>query len=315
MENKYFDTDTTPLRGATSSYSTGHICFIGPSNGSEKIRTAFNTLETEAYSALITDLGDIKKGHESDILAILNELAQEKNIPIYAASEDLTSSMTSEFWDHYLRPVVVTNRPLSNQDDLSYLGLQRHMYTDEFEIDSTKQLRLGVLRNNIESAEVVLRQADILFIDLNVLRLADNLGSNRSQVAGLMIEELCMIAKYAGAAHQIKGIIINGYDENADQYGMMAKSVGLLLYYILDGLEIRSRELNQKETIQRYTVISGEDSQELVFVEDKRSGRWWVEMYSEVAEEVVQLACSEKDYIDACNNVISDRITNLATNI
>ena len=86
-----------------------------------------------------------------------------------------------------------------------------------------------------------------------------------------------------------------------------------MTYYALDGYKIRTIEQSQKEQLQRYSVIPEHISQELVFVEDQRSSRWWIELYSDAAEEVVNMPCTRKDYEDACQNIISDRLTSLIT--
>ena len=119
------------------------------------------------------------------------------------------------------------------------------------------------------------------------------------------------VAKYIGASLLINTIIIAGYDENRDICNMMSQNTALLLYYLLEGYKIRQQEFNQTESLQKYTVLPENSTRELVFVEDQRSGRWWIELYSDAAEKDVKMACTRKDYEEACNNHISDRLTAL----
>jgi len=221
-----------------------------------------------------------------------------------------STSFDQSFWSSFLHPVIVSNRPRV-ASDAQYIGVQRHLYGNALDCDTHRHLRLGDIRHNSEQAEVILRHADCVMLDLSALRLGDNLGSKTSGTAGLMIEEMCMIAKYTGASAKLKTVIIHGYDQNLDEHQMMAKNVALLLYYILDGHSIWQREKEQSEQYQRYTVLPDHCSKELVFIEDQRSGRWWVELFSDGAEEEVKMACTKQDYEEACSNKISERITNL----
>lgn len=288
----------------------GLLGLLGPFSGIQKIREEFSRLNIETTRSFLTDLGDVSGSSAEDICTILR--AYDTKQPVISIFPSrATQDIPQSYWDSTVNPVIISNRPLDQAEYVAQIGIQKHFFSSDFEFNNRRHLRLGDIRGNSEKAEVLLRTADAIVIDLSVLRLADNIGSATSSTAGLMIEELCMIAKYAGASINLRNIIIRGYDQNNDQYNMMAKNIALLLFYILDGFKIRQSEKVQSEQLQRYSVLPDHASEEMVFIEDQRSGRWWIELYSDAAEEKVKMPCTRKDYQDACDNHISDRITSL----
>ncbi len=299
------------VEGTPEVLSEGLIGFLGSFSGTHKIRDEFNALNIESIKPLLADLGNIGVADIEKLCATLIELYEDQKPIVAIMPRQSKGVIPHSFWDTYVHPVWISNSPLSDEKGVAQMGIQKHFFSTEFDFDSSIHLRLGELRHNTEKAEVMLRTADCIVINLNVLRLSDNLGSVGSSTAGLMIEELCMIAKYAGASTNLRTIIIQGYDQNNDDYNMMAKNNALLLYYILDGFKIRQQEKSQSEQLQRYSVLPDHASQEMVFIEDQRSGRWWIELYSDGAESVVKMPCTRKDYEDACENHISERITSL----
>ena len=311
MKNPIIDCEIDRLFGTSSFPAEGQIGFIGPTPGGTRIRDAFRRLKWQYFDAILSDIGNVNFKGAQLIPEILVEMAQDGQQTILCTSQSIIPHLDAGFWESYFNPAVVSNRPLPGAYEIPHIGIQSHLFDIDFERIHHKHLRLGEVRSSIGSTEVILRHADCIIIDLNVLRLSDNLGSSQSLTAGLMIEELCQIAKYAGASRELKTIILNGYDQNQDDHGMMAQNIALLLYYILDGFQIRQREKEEGEQLQRYTVLPDHSAQELIFIEDVRSGRWWVELHSDAAEGDVKMACTREDYEEACNNHISERITSL----
>lgn len=299
------------VKSTIDSQSGGLLSFLGPFSGSQKIRHEFSLLNIDSIQSFLADLGDASVSDTDQLCLILQEFYADQKPLVSIFPSKATHDIPPSFWDATVNPVVITNRPLDQNLSLTQIGIQKHLFSGDFDFDPKRHLRLGDLRNNTEKAEVLLRTADTVVIDLSVLRLSDNLGSTTCSTAGLMIEELCMIAKYAGASINLRTIAIRGYDQNNDRYDMMAKNIALLLFYILEGFKIRQSEKVQAEQLQRYSVLPDHASEEMVFLEDQRSGRWWIELYSDAAEEKVKMPCTRKDYEDACENHISDRITSL----
>lgn len=289
------------------------ISFICSPHGSQHIRKEIRDLAISRLLPYMDDLGDLATKDLDTISQALQEYAEARLPLIMYMPLGSIQLLSSDFWSSFAHPALVSSRILVDHPEMAHLALQRHYQDESWDYNPHRHLRLSTIRSNPEYAEVILRTADCITIQLDALRLADNLGSTTSCSAGLTIEELCMIAKYAGASTQLKLIMIEGYDQNTDNHGILAKNAALVTYYALDGYKIRTIEQSQKEQLQRYSVIPEHISQELVFVEDQRSSRWWIELYSDAAEEVVNMPCTRKDYEDACQNIISDRLTSLIT--
>ncbi len=311
MEDMIKTQDIERIVGVSHEVSTEKLSFLGPFTGGDKIRLEFSQLNASVLLPFLSDIGDIGSKGSDQLCDVVKEFSEEQGCTISFRSTTSNDTISDEFWDSFANPVIVSSRPRISESRLTQIGLQKHFFSTAFDFDPNIHVRLGDIRENLEKAEVSLRTADCIVINLDVLRLSDVLGSKTATTAGLMIEELCMIAKYAGASTFLKSIIIEGYDENQDIHGFFAKNIALILYYVLDGYAIRSQEKKQSEQLQRYSVLPDHTSQELVFIEDQRSSRWWVELFSDGAEEVVKMPCSRQDYDDACNNIISDRITAL----
>lgn len=305
--------DVECVAGTHNALSEGLLGFLGTISGSEKVREEFSKLSIDSVLPYLADLGNANVSDTAQLCQILHKFYEDLHPdPVVSILPNKAKSdIPQSFWDKTVNPVVISNKPIDKGEFIAQIGIQKHLFPVDFEFSSRRHLRLGDLRSNTEKAEVILRTADSIIIDLSVLRLSDNLGSLESSTAGLMIEELCMIAKYAGASINLRNIIIKGYDQNKDQYDMMAKNIALCLYYILEGFKIRQTEKAQSEQLQRYSVLPDHASEEMVFIEDQRSGRWWIELYSDAAEDTVKMPCTREDYDDACENRISDRITSL----
>ena len=315
MDLMYFDQEVELLSNLENYPSPNKISFIGPVSGAQKIRSKFSEYSSCNTPHNLVDLGNLTPMGSDFLNQVIHELASSGGPVVTCISKPTSNQKCKDFLDQGLDPVVITNRPAPFMSNHRCLGIQSHFFHDGFTLDPNKHLRLGDLRSDIKGAEVALRTADYIWIDISVLRYSDNIGHQDSSTAGLFIEELCMIAKYAGASTNLKAIVLSGFDENMDLHNLMSANISLLLFYILEGLGIAKSEKDHQIDLFRYTVIPDDLDSSLTFVEDKTNGRWWVELYSTDAGDDVQIACSEQDYFDACNNQLSDRITNLLASI
>ena len=311
MEQYMIENEIPLIKWSQTTPKNGLLHFIGPSNGGSKVRAELNRLEMAQFSELLCDLGDLPAAQSYNTHEILQELQEAFGLTVSCLSNQLPASAKDAYLKRFLNPAIIDHAPQPQFEEYVCIGIQKHMLPQNFTFEARKHIRLGALQADIERAEVLLRNTDVAWVDLNVLRLADNLGSSSNSTAGLSVEEFCTIARYIGASTKLKSVIVSGYNENQDHFGMSAKNIALFLYYLLEGLKIRRKEESQSEDFQEYTVVHDLTSSELVFLEDKRSGRWWIKVYSSDAEEDVKLPCTRLDYDEACNNQISERITSI----
>jgi len=318
MENNIFELPEIALNLASADYKNGdpQVALIGYPSGGDKIRSFLSQYNTNAFEGKLIDLGNLTYTQQHNTSNVVSNLVEEGSyLPICIGHPLIQKTVDSSFVGHFHRPTFVCNYTKEELFDYHHIGLQGHLMSNDWIWDFDKHLRLGQIHESIDAAEVILRNADYVDINLNVLRISDNPGSISPSSAGLSIEDLCKIAKFIGASTQLKAVTISGYNENTDSNGVAARSVAMLIWYIMDGYLLRQSELEQLNSEKLYTIIPDEIAGELTFIENQKTGRWWVEIFADTAEKKVRLACTKEDYEAACQNDISDRITSLLSRV
>lgn len=206
---------------------------------------------------------------------------------------------------------------ITNDDDLAstgYLAVQKHYSNQQHwvkcEEESYNFLRLGKLKNQLDVAEAIIRDAEYIEFNINSIRYGDLKSHKDCPITGLTIEETCQLMKYIGTANQLKFLNICGYNPDQDLDGKVGECIAMMLWYFLEGRESRTEiqaKLNSSE-FQEFLVQPNHLSVALRFFKHKITGQWWVKLPEEIAEENLVLACSERDYYQACNDEVSDRL-------
>lgn len=318
MKNNVFELPeiTLELPSDKNEFTSKKTGFVGFPSGGEKIRAFLNQYNTEIFQDNMVDLGNLAIEYLTHTPTVITDLIEENSyLPIVLKHPLTGNTHDSVFMDHFYKPVFICNHGGNDHVEYHHIGLQSHLLCNNWDWDLDKHLRLGQIHESIDTAEVMLRNADYVDINLNVLRIADLPGSSSPSSAGLCIEDLCKIAKFIGASTHLKAITISGYNENNDHQGVAARSVAMLIWYIMDGFLLRKRELQEANSEKTYTIILDNMAGELTFIQHQKSGRWWVEMYSDTAEEVIRLACTKEDYEEACQNQISNHLTSLLSRV
>ncbi len=312
MKEKMFEIPSNPI--APNEVNSNSVSFVGAHPATGEVRAQLSHLELDMYNDNMADIGDVISPHKDHIDKVLIDLSNTEHHTPFLVCDDSNINLSDAIVSNFAKPVFVANRPVLT-DEHYHIGIQKHYVGPLFDIDINKHIRLGEVRSNLQSAEVILRTADYVSINLNVLRCSDNLGNEESNTAGLSIEELCMIAKYAGASTQIKAISVLGFNHNRDIHHMMSKNIALIFWYFLDGVLLRKQELTSENIVKSYTVFTEDLENELLFTENSNTGRWWVRIHSDDANEIVEFACTKNDYELACKNEISERLMSLMAKI
>jgi len=161
--------------------------------------------------------------------------------------------------------------------------------------------RVGVVKDNIEEMEPVLRNTDLLTIDIAALKYSDAPSGNCSP-NGLTGEEACTLSRYAGMSPVLSSMGIFGYRPELDEKGLTAKQIAQMLWYFIDG-KSRSRQealFEEKNSFNEYHTAFTE--MDTVFLQSKKTGRWWMQL-----PDKKLIACSYNDYVNASNNQIPER--------
>ncbi|HET8885431.1 MAG TPA: formimidoylglutamase [Salinimicrobium sp.] len=289
----------------------------------------------------IADLGDLKQGDTVEdtyyaLQHIVSELIKLNIIPViiggsqdliyaqYRAYDNLDQMVNLVNIDHqfdlgdaeqpisnksYLGKIVVTEP--YNLFNCSNIGFQTY-YNSQDEIDLMDKLyfdsfRLGEVTTNITAVEPVLRNANLVGIDLGAIsNSAYPMSAN-----GFNGREICALARYAGISDKVSSIGIYEYQQfNMEPtYPML---IAQIIWYFIEGVNFRKNEytISAKKEFIKYNVPVEEEI--LTFYKSPNSGRWWIEIpYIENLDNKLKrntlLPCTEDDYLHACNQIIPER--------
>ena len=309
------------------------------------IRRKLYTLKKSGVSYKIVDLGDIRNGyslqdsyerttavatylHDLNIIPIfiggthdftipqvkaLRSKGSKTHLVIMDSMVDVEGENTS---NSFLKNLTQLQNPLAY--NISLIGHQSYLVGERsFEILGNKLVnatRLGEVKNKIHEIEPIVREADVLSVDLSVgssIYVGGAIGSN---VFGLTGEEMCQIAWYAGMSSKMKSLGIYQYNPDMDDLeANTALVVSVMLWYFIEGFTNRFNELDfNADHFLIYEVALDTDYPSIRFFKSKKSERWWMEVPDAGSPDTVfmrnqMLSCSYQDYQLAMNNEIPER--------
>lgn len=197
----------------------------------------------------------------------------------------------------------------------SHLGYQTYL-NDSHAVSMLESLyfdciRLGIVRQNIEEVEPVLRDADMLSIDISAVRMADAPGHAAASPNGFSGEELCQITRYAGLSDKLTSIGIFEYNPEFDQRNQTAQLIAQMIWYFIEGYYSRRGDFPaDMNNFLKFTVKFEQFDHELIFWKSKSTGRWWMELPYGDRKKYARhqmVPCSYADYEMACRDELPDR--------
>jgi len=317
----------------------------GTSQAPSFIREELYKLYKPSDKVKIIDLGNVKAGnHPSDtayaLAEIVSILHQHKIVPIiiggaknliygnYMAYHqkkrmvnmlsiepriELTLSNDNYLTETYIRKIVLQdNCSLFNFTNLGY----QSYYTPVEEIELMNRMnfdffRLGLVRSNISQTEPLIRDSDIVSIDISSIKQSDAPGHYNSSPNGLYSEEICQIARYAGISDRLSSFGIYDYNPTFDINKQTAKLAAQIIWFFIEGFLHRKNEYPTQsiDYCKKFIVNIDSISEELVFYKSPKTERWWVEipMPNTKSEEPFIISCSYEDYRKACGQEIPEK--------
>jgi len=296
----------------------------------------------------IADLGDIKAGYDIEdtyfaLSSAVSQLIRKGIVPIIlGGSQDLTYAnyLAYEQLGQIINIVAIDPRldlgnseeDLDNQSWLSRIILHQpnylfnfanigyqSYYVDVHAIALMKNLlfdayRLGKVRSNLEEVEPIVRNADMITVDISAVRFSDAPGHAQPSPNGFYGEETCQMIRYAGMSDKLTSIGFYDYNPTHDRSGQTAQLIAQMIWYFIEGFYNRQHEfpVRNKEDFLKYTVAIKEQQDEIVFYKSKRSDRWWMEVSCPASLRTkyfrhYMVPCSYADYQEACANDVPDR--------
>ncbi len=316
--------------------------------GADVVRKHLYRLFTGNEEVKIADLGNIIQGHSVDdtYFAVTNVVAglvmngiipviigggQDLSYAVYRAYEQLGQIINIVAVD----PMFDLGKDSGDIDSRSYLskiilhqpnylfnytnvGYQSY-FVDNDAVDLMNKLyfdiyRLGNVRENMDDVEPVVRNADMLSIDISSVRSADAPGNGNAIPNGFNGEDLCRIVRYAGLSDKLSSIGFYEYNPAYDPREQTAMLLSQALWYFLEGYYQRKDDYPARARDQyvKFHVKIQDHKEEIIFYKSKKSERWWMEVPVETDlmtkyERHYMVPCSHRDYENAMDNNIPDR--------
>ncbi|PKA82471.1 arginase family enzyme [Ulvibacter sp. MAR_2010_11] len=321
------------------------VNFIGEEISFEAFRKAFYGLYPGNWSHKIVDLGDIVKGETVNdtyfaMRTVVEALLKKKIIPLLlGGSQDLLYAQYRAY-DTIGTMVNMVNvdcnfdlgdadKPISNKSyvgkiivdkpynlfNYSTIGYQSYFNPPE-EIGLMEKLyfdayRLGEVTADITLVEPILRNTDIVAIDVTAIKSAELSYKNSASPNGFDGREICAIARYAGISNRATSF---GIYELSDYSGSesAAMLVAQMLWYFVEGVNFRIADeaFDNEKLYTTYKVPV--DDEVLLFKKSNKTGRWWIELpfISNVNNKLKSrtlLPCTYGEYLSATNQEIPER--------
>jgi formiminoglutamase len=161
--------------------------------------------------------------------------------------------------------------------------------------------RIGMVSENIEEMEPVMRNTNLLSFDITAIKYSDA-PANKNCPNGLTGIEACMLTRYAGMSDLLSSIGIYGYNPAEDHEELTAKQISQMIWYFIDGKSRSKQEamMEDRNSYNEYYTSFTEIG--TMFLQSKKTNRWWMQM-----PDKKFIACSYTDYVKASNNEIPER--------
>ncbi|MBL7829637.1 MAG: hypothetical protein JNK41_01315 [Saprospiraceae bacterium] len=301
-------------------------------------RKSFYQLFNHFPDLKIADLGSLRKNSTECLTPVIKELLASGIFPIVIAQdESLSESMFVSYktFGEWLKLLIVDEKvrysksknkknyvnKLVEEGIRSYimpsiLGYQIH-FTDPQTLDFVNsffvdQVRLGNLTNNLNESEPIIRDADIMLLNLGVIKSSEASAVLDASPNGLTGFEACQLCRFAGFSDKLTSAGLFGYSSKHDTNGQTAQLIAQMVWYIIDGFYHRLNEFPISiKGLQSYIIEQKSGGYPLKFWKSKLSGRWWMQIPGEEFannDRHALIPCAHQDYVLASKGELPDRL-------
>ncbi len=322
-------------RNAVDNFGTG--------KGLENIRKYLYQMFPGNWHSNIVDLGNVPKGNEVVdtyflVQEIISYLIKKSIIPIIiGGSQDITYANYRAYdsLEQTVNLVVVDNKfdlaeleettnsqnymhkivmeKPNNLFNYSNIGFQTFFNSQE-EIKLIEKLyfdsyRLGEVSNDLTLVEPILRDADIVSIDIGAVRKSDAPANNNAVPNGFYGDEICAIARYAGISKKVSSFGIYEYNAKFDEREQTAHLIAQMVWYFIEGYNYRIDDypFETKKGYKKYIVFI--ENETINFYKSHKSERWWMEItyLNNKLKKSTLIPCTYHDYLTANNQIYPER--------
>lgn len=310
----------------------------------DAIRTALYSLYPGNWNSTIVDLGDIEKGETPEdsrfaLKEIVTALLKENIIPlVLGGGQDVVYGQYRAYdsFKKMINMVNIDNRfdlgnadlPMNNKSyvgkivveqpynlyNYSVIGYQS-FFNPPDEIVLMDKLffdayRLGDVCSDITVTEPILRDADIVTLDVSAIKSSEMSYENNNSPNGFDGREICALSRYAGISNKVTSFGV--YELGKVMTDSSAMLVAQILWYFIEGVNFRVQDEDFENESQFTTYVVPLRDVDLIFKKSNKSERWWIELpflsnsYNK-SKRAALLPCTYDDYLDACDQKIPDR--------
>lgn len=314
----------------------------------DQVRKELYKLYQGVFTLNLVDLGNVKNGHTVEdtyfaLTSVLVELLENHVVPIIlGGSQDLTFAQYKAYEKlgriiniasvDPLFDLGISGEKLDARSYMSHIIMQQPNYlfnytnigyqtyfVDQQAISLMKNLyfdtcRLGMVRADMEEVEPMVRNADLLTIDIGAVRASDAPGNAHASPHGFYGEEMCQIMRYAGLSDKLTSLGLYEINPRLDRHSQTAQLAAQMIWYFIEGFYGRKGDFppDKKRELAKFTVTMKDFKDEVIFYRSNKSERWWMEVpirskHRERYERHHLVPCSYQDYLTACQNTLPDR--------
>jgi arginase family enzyme len=321
------------------------VDYMGGDISFDAFRKALYGLYPGNWNREIIDLGDIEKGDTAEdtyfaVRTVIEALLKKNIIPVILGGSQDVGYAQYRAYDNLGNMVNMVNvdtnfdlgdaeKPISNKSyvgkiivdkpynlfNYSTLGYQSY-FNAPAEIALMEKLyfdayRLGEVTGDITVVEPIMRDADIVMMDVSAIKNAELSYKNNKSPNGFDGREICAIARYAGISNRVSSFGVYELRDYKDaESGAML--VAQVIWYFIEGVNFRIADEDFSSDSEYTTYKVPVDDDILVFKKSIKTGRWWIELpfISNVNNKLKRrtlLPCTYGEYLGATNQEIPER--------
>jgi formiminoglutamase len=297
------------------------------------IRKQLYQLYSWHQDIIIADLGNIKTGKSlTDSYFAVQEVMSElllanKKIIFLGGSHDVTLGLYYAYQKNQTQIEVTAidakinlslDTPLRSDNFLvemltsennyvkhyNHLGFQSYFVHPQMMVTLDKLRfdchRVGKVRQHIASYEPVIRNSNMVSIDIAALQNAC-MPCNTLTPNGFAGDEACLLAKYVGMSNKNSIVGIFGYETQNDIQELGALQIAQMMWYYIDGFYSLQQEKDFSHTELYKEYITAFADENIKFYQNIENNKWWMQM-----PNGNRIACNYEDYIQASQNDIPE---------
>ena len=286
----------------------------------ETVEDTFFAVKTICESLIKKEIIPVILGGSQDI-TYANYLAYEKleqtiNLVTIDSKLDFATKHEDHSSDGYLNRIVL-HRP-NYLFNYSNLGHQRYLTDPDLLVLVDKMyfdaIRLGEVQSNLKLIEPVIRNADMISMDVSSIRQSEFPACGIAAGNGFFGNEWAQMTRYAGMSDKLTSIGFYEFNPSLDRDQQSAKLLAQAIWCFVEGFLQRKGDFpkaDYSEYIQ-YSVLLDDTGDTLVFYKSQKSGRWWMDVpypagSTERYERHHLVPCTFEDYELALEQEMPDR--------